>query len=386
MDGRLLQVLNLHNLRRHAGGSWTAANCPCCGERSASAGDRLMLWPQEGETGRWACRRCGEHGDGLDLVRRFLGLDYRAACDVLGVQPSPSQKERKPKGKATWWTRLQRERKRKAAAVPVVPPAPSLPPLAWRRRLLEFWTDGQGALVHDPAAAAFCADRGLVPSIAAAAGLAWLPHPFSVPFEAVGLEPVNGRSRFVLPRGMLIPTWSETEPGQREIVAASVRLAAPMPGGLRYFRLPGVALRSVVFRPSVSPPDLVVIVEAALDAALIWQAAQGAVLAVATGSAAVQPDAEASAAIDAAVRAGVQVVICPDNDDAGRTAAERWRQRFPTAQVVPPVGGKDLTDADRAARHGVPGAVGARAWLKRLRRPSPSVDGQVSPLSSCSLS
>ena len=62
-----------------------AGPCPFCGGR-----DRFRVWPDQGTTGRYWCRGCGKHGDGIQLLRDRDGLSYRDACERLGVMPSLS--------------------------------------------------------------------------------------------------------------------------------------------------------------------------------------------------------------------------------------------------------------------------------------------------------
>ena len=56
--------------------------CPWCG-----GDDRFLAWPAhpKSETGRFWCRRCEEHGDGIDLHRRLHGSTFAAAAEALGA-------------------------------------------------------------------------------------------------------------------------------------------------------------------------------------------------------------------------------------------------------------------------------------------------------------
>lgn len=58
--------------------------CPFCGGK-----DRFRLIDKKGD-GFWLCSQCG-HGDGLEFVKRLLGLDYKGAArrieEVIGTAP-----------------------------------------------------------------------------------------------------------------------------------------------------------------------------------------------------------------------------------------------------------------------------------------------------------
>src|SRR5450759_324100 len=67
-------------LRRVAstnGGEY-AGPCPFCG----SGDDRFRVWPEEG---RYWCRVCERHGDGIQYLRDRHGLGYREARERLGL-------------------------------------------------------------------------------------------------------------------------------------------------------------------------------------------------------------------------------------------------------------------------------------------------------------
>jgi hypothetical protein len=84
----------------------------------------------------------------------------------------------------------------------------------------------------------------------------------------------------------------------------------------------------------------VIIVESALDAAIIYQEAGDWVHAVALGSAQVKPDAYLKMLISKAT----QVFVCLDYDDAGIEATAWWAEHYPEAKIGYCPKGKDVGD------------------------------------------
>ncbi len=67
----------------HTNGGEYASACPYCGGH-----DRFRIWPNEGETGRFWCRQCNEHGDLIDHLRRQKGMTFQEACQAAGKTPT----------------------------------------------------------------------------------------------------------------------------------------------------------------------------------------------------------------------------------------------------------------------------------------------------------
>ena len=54
------------------GGEYACA-CPfpdCGGDRGS---DRFHVWPEQGESGKYWCRRCDRHGDAINLLMELDG-------------------------------------------------------------------------------------------------------------------------------------------------------------------------------------------------------------------------------------------------------------------------------------------------------------------------
>lgn len=60
---------------RQAGRGELHGACPVCRDGH----DRFMVWPSRG---RWHCRRCGGHGDIINLYRSITGAGF---CEALAV-------------------------------------------------------------------------------------------------------------------------------------------------------------------------------------------------------------------------------------------------------------------------------------------------------------
>lgn len=64
------------------GGGEYHGPCPVCG-----GNDRFRVQPEKGRTGKFACRKCGIGGDGIDYLRNVKGLTFQEACKELDYTP-----------------------------------------------------------------------------------------------------------------------------------------------------------------------------------------------------------------------------------------------------------------------------------------------------------
>ncbi len=376
----LREQAEVHNLQSHRT-SWSAANCPECGERSAVDGDRLVIWPErKSGRGSFWCRKCGAKGDGIDLLRGYNpNLSYPDAYMAIkgtippdnwtitgqppktSATPAMKTKER-DHGLETHLNALARESFIRRNRLGPPPPTP-LPPADWQAEATAVWLEARERLLTDPAARTFLESRGLDPMAAwASVAFGWLPRA-----TAIG-------------RGWLAPGLMQVtvDEASGNVVCASVHLLRPTSNGEKHFWAKGIRTRSVVLRPAatiidgqaVFRPRLALVMESALDAALAWQTSQE-IVAVGVGSAAWFPDRVADDAISAAER----IIVVPDLDESGRQAAERWRGRWPDAEIWTPQGGKDLGEAHAAALAGKPGAMTIDAWMQCVwnNTPTPSL-------------
>ena len=73
------------------GGGEYKSSCPGCKEGE----DRFCIWPNEGNGGRYWCRKCGLEGDAIQFCRDFMHLSYNDACSKLKVPPKTSFRTRR---------------------------------------------------------------------------------------------------------------------------------------------------------------------------------------------------------------------------------------------------------------------------------------------------
>jgi DNA primase len=284
----LLQLVggDLRRVARTQGGEWAGA-CPFCGGR-----DRFRVWPQA-EPARWWCRQCERHGDAISFVQQREQVPFGEALQRLGldgvsrpVRPDPP---------------------------PARPPEPTEPPVA-------AWQQAARALVADSIAAlhgdytkplTYLRRRGFTPDTIATAQLGYHSRDRWVPRSVWGPAPDGARPRLWLPRGIVIPWFSD---GQLWRVV--IRRPA---GDPKYYCIPGSA-NAVYNADTIRPDRPLVLVEAAFDALAIQQTAGDLCAAVATGT----TGGRTLRWISRIARAPV-VLPAYDNDAGGETPIAYWR-------------------------------------------------------------
>ena len=174
-------------------------------------------------------------------------------------------------------------------------------------------------------------------------GIGWNPADRYVSRRAWGLADVTDRdgkthSKLLLPKGLVIATQQEGK-----IISMAVRCPDDRPSGRdKYHQVRGAANLPYVAGGAGLP---VVLVESALDAALVWQESFCTVAAVAVMGNRKAVDLGTHAFIEAAP----VVLATPDNDTGGGTAWKLWRSMFPRAALCPAIGAKDLGEMHKAA-------------------------------------
>lgn len=331
----MLNVLDLVGVQMKkasgtAGGEWQGP-CPACGGR-----DRFHVWPQQNDgKGAYWCRGCGKWGDNIQYLRDFQGLSFRDACAELRIDP-PDSRDRPG-------TQPQQTK-------PVFAPVSHASPAdLWQEKAEKFVSWASAALPENADALAWLAARGIGRDTAINYRLGWNAGENGQDIyrarKAWGLPDQfkeDGRPKALwIPRGLVIPC---IEGG----VILRVRIRRPE-GEPRYYVIPGSAMSTMLLGRE---RRAFVVVESELDAIAV-AASNTLAGAVALGSVAAKPDAEAFAVLKGAL----SILNALDYDAAGLKAAKWWTEEFRQCARWPVPNGKDPGDAVRMG-------VDLEQWIK----------------------
>lgn len=315
-----------------------AGPCPLCG---GATNDGFIVWPDRPRGGAFLCRKCGANGDGIAFLMQRDGQTYAQACAALGIEPKRTTTSSFPARRVH-----ARPRPVHLAQVAPVPPKPEpavLPCAEWMTNAAAFLIECQRDLETNPKALLAVCGRSLTPYTALDCGIGWNPADRYILREAWGLPVVEladggKRDKLILPRGLLIATRRKAG-----TVALTVRCADDRPESRpKYWQVQGSSNMPFIAGRAGLP---LLLVESALDAALVWQESFGKLAAVALMGNMKGLDADTHAFIQAAPL----LLACPDNDAGGLSAWQRWSAAYPQAILTPAVGAKDLGDMHRAA-------------------------------------
>lgn len=296
-----------------------AGPCPSCGGH-----DRFVVWPERPRGGAYMCRGCGASGDGIQFLRDFHGYTFAEACEAFGIETSarrngvPSARHGGPSGG------MAAKRNPGKTAAPV---AVEYPGQEWQATAREFLSSCRVEAV-----------RGLTAETCRACGILRNPADRFPERTAWGLKnytDADGRehTKTIIPRGIVIATRRRVgvvgvtiRCEDSDIEAKGRRKFHEMPGGAKVPFLAGGAGRPVV------------LVESAMDAALVWQASGGALAGCALMGSTKSVDADT----DAFLRAAPALIASPDFDQAGAKGGREWLSSYPDAILLPALEGKDL--------------------------------------------
>lgn len=316
-----------------------AGPCPQCGGE-----DRFIVWPDRPRGGAYLCRGCSSQGDGIQFMREFMGMRYPEACAALGLEQKHTTTSSFPARHTHTNHRPARTiQKLLEAPVPPKPEPAVLPCPEWMDSAAAFLAECQRGLETIPEALLAICGRFLTPHTAQRIGIGWNPTDRYALRKSWGLPDLAGpdgkpRTKMLLPRGLVIATRRRAG-----VVALTVRCPNDRPESRsKYWQVKESANVPFVAGRAGLP---IVLVESALDAALVWQESFNTVSSVALMGNMKDLDADTHAFIQAAPL----LLACPDNDAGGLSAWQRWSAAYPQAILTPAVGAKDLGDMHQAA-------------------------------------
>ncbi|MBM4275392.1 MAG: zinc-binding protein [Deltaproteobacteria bacterium] len=327
-----------HQGKREAstnGGTW-GGHCPHCGGR-----DRFRIQPffsgsNWHEGGRWSCNRCYPRwSDAPGYLMVFHRMTYPDACRELGIEP---------------------KRRQEFQAAPLAPrPAwkpedAAPPPSTWQKKATDFVACGEKNLWSEAGAEAkaYLKSRGLSRNFIKFARLGWNPETQFDDYSVWGLPPErnekgNPRKVWLAP-GIVIPVFG----GDGQLLRVKIRRSEP-DSKPKYIAIAGGAATSFMV---LGDAAAVVVVEAELDALLLYQEAGDLATMIATGSAQFKPSAEAFARLKKAPA----VLVALDAEQSGYEAWKWWRDNLSNTRFCPVPVGKDPTEAHQKG-------IDLRAWV-----------------------
>ena len=344
--------------------------CPICGQTREDG--FIVILTAKGRA-RYFCRKCMESGDDIQLMQKVHGLTYREACEALGIEPKRTTTSSFPARRVH-----ARPRPVYLAQVAPVPPAPAeLPGKEWMSNAAAFVDSCQRDLETSPEALIAVCGRFLTPYTAVQCGIGWNPADRYVLRESWGLpivELADGgkRDKLLLPRGLVIATRREAG-----TVALTVRCPNDRPDSRpKYWQVKGSSNVPFIAGHAGLP---VVLVESALDAALVWQESFGKLAAVAFMGSTKPADADTHNFIQSAPI----LLAAPDSDNAGEKAWARWSATYPHAHFAPVLHGKDIGE-QHAAAHAWPldySIPTTGEWLTAVLSAIPTKMAHTGPMS-----
>ncbi|MBP6788619.1 MAG: toprim domain-containing protein [Candidatus Promineofilum sp.] len=323
MDAKLINsttdlTVLVPGLRGH--GRYHIGPCPFCG------GDDRFTIKRTDDGDLWICRQCGDgkYHDALAFRMRAEGKSFREVTGQPGRRPEPEP------GRGR-----EAARGKRSAPPPLLQP----PDEEWQvsRLVAQQQAAGNLWLADAPQSTRLVwhylrAYRGLWPDTIRRYMLGYNPEGAQLP---------DGSA---YPPGIHIPCLID---GQLWYVKARLPKAALHEAAARGKRLPKYMMlrdsRTALFNAGrLVGARVAVVVEGEFDAMLLGQFLPDGWAAVTMGGAAALPGPAFLPYFGGLER----VLLCLDNDDAGRRALDAWRGLLAWAEVAPPLpaGAKDLTD------------------------------------------
>jgi len=277
-----------------------AGPCPLCGGT-----DRFRVWPFREGGARWYCRRCGEHGDAIDLVRAVEGIGFIEACKLLGLEGEiPPRTIGPTRPREPERTGLLRAAEHHWAA---------LDDPDWQAGAWQFVDESVARLDQDGARAwDYLTARGLSATMSRAALLGYNPQPYRGRW---------GDTDVYLPAGIVIP-WiaADDTVWKVRIRTRSQEMSK------KYAQARGSANGLYGIYP-VGPGQDVVLCEGEFDALSVQAALPFAVTALATGGTTQARLVEHVVTLSQART----LWLAFDDDEPGEQAAQWWQGVFPDA-------------------------------------------------------
>lgn len=342
---------------RRSGSEYFAAGfpCPSCGREGFTGPDckldRVRLAPagERWPLGHWFCHHCHERGTGVHFLWKVLGVPYVEAYEAVTGYPPPDRP-------------MQRNRNGSAGRTASQPAGREIPPPAREARGWRIQQNPWPCPAWQAKASALCCEldhrvndfdarrmdearrwieegRGIRLDVAPVLGIFWNP---ADRYEDPALWGVKRERKIFVPRGICLflhrriyPPW-ESGP---YIVGLLVRRANPSGDADK--------LRWVPFRDDDAGPEMpkirtmllgmtkakgcpCIVMESALDAAVVFQEAQAEVAVISTNGATYPLDADCAEMLASASRAWAW----PDADEAGMNAFRRWKKAFPSLELI----------------------------------------------------
>jgi hypothetical protein len=283
--------------------AWAAATnsgeykgpCPFCG-----GDDRLCVWPNLGNGGRYWCRQCEKHGDAIQYLRDFKDMSFRDGCSQLSISPLLSFSKSHRKSSTAW-----------------APKKVKLPNSKWQESAQNYLDEAEKLLWREQNKhiRQWLHERGLKDETIRTARLGWHPQDSWEKRQLWGLNEKiqNGeRKKLWLPGGLIIPYLFNDE-----ILRLRVRRFGNADRWGRYIVVSGSSTIPMQF-PGINSVFLVV--ESELDGLLISQDVSELTCVIALGSSQIRPDYE----LDQILKKASLLVIALDSDPTGATQTCRW--------------------------------------------------------------
>lgn len=298
------------------GEEWRGA-CPVCGGT-----DRFHVWPLKD---RCWCRQCGLSGDAIQLVQAASGLDFRAACDALGVALDDSPPRRT--------TPVRRPQPK--------PQPPAVPDIRkdylafddrWQAAAKSFIAESVDNLHKNPDALNYLIRRGISIGMIGAAMLGFNPRERWSRWAGVNVW---------LPRGIVIPWVTGVMNVWRiRFRALDDKYQHHDVNGMKYPQVKGSAngLYFAGLSASVTARDKVIMAEGEFDALAVHSAIPHALRfgyrAVATGGV---NNARVRRWVNTLARAKKVYLAFDAHETAGPLCALWWAGVLPNAQRIQPL-------------------------------------------------
>jgi len=296
--------------------------CPTCGGK-----DRFFIQPyreMSNCSGYYSCRRCGIYGDSIQFCRDFLGLSFSEALQRLNVVIDRSN--------------VQMYRKKDNVFDPTHIVSPSQ---KWIERMLSFVTMAHDKLKDREDILADLSKRGISESVIKKFKIGWNPQDYFPSRVYCGLDDEldeNGKSKSVwLPKGIVVPT---SEPNG-DIIRVKIRRDDWQKGDSlpKYVAVSGSMNGLNIIGDTKHA--MMIVVESELDAYAVYNKMEDFAFLVSVGSNIKNPDDFTHFL----AQEKPNLLVCRDNDDAGKAMFNKWEKLYSHAQDCPVPIGKDVGEA-----------------------------------------